>query len=213
MIKAVIFDMDGVISDTQGHYSQVESEILSRYGISLTPTEITEKYSGVRTKEFFQELLSQQSKPFDIDDLIQEEHEKIIELASKSVDTISGAIDLIKRLKDQGYKLAIASSSISKYVEFVLTTLEIKNYFDAIVSGDMVTNGKPDPEIFLLAANKLEIAPNLCLVIEDAKSGMEAARRAGMVCIGLVTDITKDFPTKNKVTGLNQITLEYIKFL
>jgi len=209
MIEAVIFDMDGVISDTQCLHAQVESEILKRYEINFTPEEITHKYAGVKTEEFFKELLDQQSKRYDLNEILDEKWQKMGEYASKSVNSIDGSPTLIKNLYIQ-YPLALASASNFNYVDSVLNTLKIKDYFSAIVTGNMVKNGKPDPESFLLAAKKINTKQKNCLVIEDGRSGMEAAHRANMYCIGLVPDTSKDYPTKNLVTHLSQITPEFI---
>ena len=210
MIKGIIFDMDGVISDTQKLHSKVESELLGRYGIKITPSEITAKYSGVRTKEFFDHLLRKQKQEYDLDLLIKEKWSQMAKFAAESVDAIDGSVELIQRLSRAGYPLAVASASNLNYVETVLKTLGIIDHFSGIVSGDMVSKGKPDPESFLLASSKIRIPPEYCLVIEDGVSGMQAAISGGMKCIGLVVDCSKSFPTKNLITSLLEITPDYI---
>ena len=210
MIKGIIFDMDGVISDTQKLHSKIESELLNRYGINITSSEITEKFSGVRDKEFFDKLLKEQNEKYDLNILMKEKWSRMEKFASKSVDAISGSIKLIQRLSQDGYPLAVASSSNLNYVETVLKTLDVFNHFSYIVSGDMVKKGKPDPESFLLASSKIQINPKNCLVIEDGISGMQAAVAGGMKCIGLVKDTNKSYPTKNLVISLSEITQDYI---
>jgi beta-phosphoglucomutase len=209
MITTVLFDMDGVISDTQKLHAAVESELLSDFDIHLSPEEISKKYSGVKTGEFFVELLNTQSKAYDIDSLMNKKWEMMQEMAQRGVDAVPGSIALIQRLRESGFPLAVASASNLAYVESVLRALNVRDAFGAIVSGDMVTNGKPDPESFLLAAQKLQAAPADCLVIEDGRSGMEAAKRAGMYCIGLVKD-NDVYPTTNTVTSLDSITIQYV---
>lgn len=203
--------MDGVISDTQKLHSKVESELLSRYGVDITPAEITKKYSGVKTKEFFDDVLKKQKQKYDLEPLLEEKWLKMSELAKKSVDSIQGARELVEELSVNNYKLAVASASNSNYVNTVLRKLEMKDYFLAVVSGDMVEKGKPNPESFLLASSMLNVAPENCLVIEDGTSGMEAAKLAGMKCIGLVEDKRRKYPTSNLVNSLSEITLDYIK--
>ena len=210
MIKGIIFDMDGVISDTQKIHSKIESELLAKYEIHIPPEEITQKYAGVRTKEFFDKLLSKQNKKYNIDALVNKKWGKLEKIAPLSVDAINGSINLIKSLYSKKYTMAVASASYSKYVQNVLKTLKIINYFSAIVSGDMVSKGKPNPESFLLAAKKIYLHPSQCLVIEDGINGMQAAKSANMKCIGLVDDINKIYPTKNLVTSLSKITLNYL---
>jgi len=202
--------MDGVISDTQKLHSTVESELLSRYGIKITPLEITVKYSGVRTKDFFDDLLKEQNQKYDLDLIMKEKWSQMEKLAAKSVEAISGSIELIHKLKNAGYLLAVASASNLNYVQTVLNTLKVINHFSYIVSGDMVKYGKPHPESFLLASAKIKISPENCLVIEDGVSGMQAAITGGMKCIGLVDNHNKSYPTKNLVNSLSEITLDYL---
>lgn len=205
--------MDGVISDTQKLHAKIESELLGRFGIKITPNELTKKYSGVRTKDFFDELLKQQTKKYDLDKLMKEKFSKMGKLASQSICPIKGSINLIKKFNKKNIPLAVGSSSDMKYVRSVLKKLNIIKYFDAVVSGDMVSRGKPDPEIFLLAASKIKINPKECLVIEDGISGMKAAKIAKMKCIGLVKNKSEKYPTKNLVLSLLEITDDYLKNL
>lgn len=205
--------MDGVISDTQKLHSRVESDLLSRYGVHISPEEITRKYAGMETSKIFDSFLKNQAKPYDLDGLMEEKWERIEILADKSIDSIDGSIGLIKRLYDAGFKMAVASASNRNYVERVIKSLNLEKYFEFLGGGDMVTNGKPDPEIFLLAASKIRVEPTDCLVIEDGISGMEAAGSANMKCIGLVDSREREYPTKNLVLSLNEITPEYLNNL
>ncbi|MFA6391323.1 MAG: HAD family phosphatase [Patescibacteria group bacterium] len=213
MVKAVIFDMDGVISDTQKFHSKVESELLGRFGIVITPAQITERYAGVKTTEFFTDLLEKNGASFDLDELMKEKWVMMENLSKSHVDEITGSVSLIKMLTEMNIKLAVASASDTKYVISVLDKLAIRDYFEAVVTGQMVSRGKPDPEIFLLAAEKIGVDPKNCVVIEDGKSGMQAAAAAQMKSIGLVNDKNADYPTKNLVTTLPEITFGYINKL
>jgi HAD superfamily hydrolase (TIGR01509 family) len=213
MIQGVIFDMDGVLTDTQKFHSKVESEILGRFGINLSPEEITRRYAGVRTREFFDDLLKNTGIEYDLDKLMEEKWKRMEALASKSVEAIDGAIELVERLKRNGLRLAVASASNKSYVKTALAKLRIFHHFDFVVSGDMVRKGKPDPESFLLAAKNSGVEPPFALVIEDGISGMEAARAAGMKCVGLVSDTKANVPTQNRVTHLDEITDRYIENL
>ncbi|MCK5641893.1 MAG: HAD family phosphatase [Gammaproteobacteria bacterium] len=203
--------MDGVISDTQKLHSKIESELLARYDVHITPENITKKYSGIRTKEFFYELLKNQKLEYNLDTLMNEKWNKMKKSALSSVDAIEGSVDLIKKLFSKNYALAVASASNLNYVQSVLKTLGIIDYFSYIVSGNMVSKGKPNPESFLLAASKIKVTPEKCLVIEDGVSGMEAAKSANMKCIGLVNDKNKSYPTENLVVSLSEITQNYLE--
>ena len=214
MIKAVIFDMDGVVSDTQKLHSRVESSILSRFGINITPEEITLRYSGVRTKEFFKELLTEANADFNLEELMLEKWEKMNELAKISVDYIDGIYELLDLLLNANIKLAVGTASSTKYALSVLNKLNISDKFLSIVTGDMVEKGKPDPAIFLLAAKNIDTDPNECLVIEDGISGMLAAKNANMKCIGLVKTIDYDkYPTINQILSLREMDMDYLKSL
>jgi HAD superfamily hydrolase (TIGR01509 family) len=206
MLQAVIFDMDGVISDTQVLHSTVESRLLARFGILIAPEEITRRYAGVRTRDFFAGLLATQSLPYDLDDVLAEKRDAMLELARQWVQEIPWSVALIRRLANNNIPLAVASSSNAPYVMTVLDELQIADYFKVVVNGDMVQQGKPHPECFLLAANLLWVSPAQCVVIEDAINGMLAAQDAGMHCIGLVADPTLSYPTKHLVTTLAEIT-------
>ncbi|MFA5092229.1 MAG: HAD family phosphatase [Candidatus Paceibacterota bacterium] len=211
MIKAIIFDMDGVVSDTQKLHSKVESEILSRFDINLTPDEITQRYSGVKTKEFVSQLLAEKGIETDIMQLMVEKWQKMEELAEQTVDPIDGIFEMLDQCKNLGLKMAIGTASNINYATKVLNSLNILNKFDFIVTGDMVKAGKPEPDIFLLAANKIKMLPTDCVVIEDGLNGMIAANRAGMKCIALVKNIDfNKYPTKNQVLSLHDIDQSYL---
>jgi len=213
MIKAIIFDMDGVISDTQKIHAKVEKEILSRFGINISSKEITKRYSGVKTSEFFDDILKRQPQPYNLNELMVEKWKRMTKLGEKSIDEIDGATELIRHLHNTGFKMAVASASNQAYVKNVIRSLNLEKYFEFLVSGDMVTKGKPDPEIFLLAASKLQVNPKNCLVIEDGTSGMQAAKMGNMKCIGLVKSKNDEYPTKNLVLSLKEITPDYINNL
>jgi len=211
MIKAIIFDMDGVISDTQKLHSRVESELLSRFDVNITPDEITQRYSGVKTKEFINNLLINAGVEFDINALMVEKWQKMEELASKIVDPIDGIYELLDLCKTLNLKIAVGTASNINYATKVLKSLNIFDKFDFIATSDMVKAGKPEPDIFLLSAEKIGMLPVDCVVIEDGINGMIAASRAGMKCIGLVKNVdTEKYPTKNQVLSLREIDENYL---
>jgi len=214
MKKASIFDMDGVVSDTQKQHAQVESVLLNRYGIKISPAEITARFSGVRTSKFFEELFREKGVSVDIDTLIKEKWERMIKLTENNIEAIPGAIRLINQLKEKKFKLGLASGSTTEFIKTVISKLDLKDKFSAITSSDEVKRGKPDPEIFLLTAQKLSVPPHRCIVIEDGISGMIAAKKAGMKCIGLVAnDDNKDYPADKVVRSLEELTVEDINNL
>jgi beta-phosphoglucomutase family hydrolase len=216
MIKAIIFDMDGVISDTQKIHSALESEILNNHGIKITPEEITAKYSGRRAIDFFTELF----KEADIDisqekisKLVHDKRDKMIESLKKNTPPIPGIFELVDRLCNANLKLGIASTSTLPNINVVVDKLNLKDKFTVLTSGHEVKDGKPAPDVFLLAAERLDVLPHECIVIEDGISGMQAAAAAKMKCIGYVPDKDKKYPADILVTHLDEITLELIGVL
>lgn len=212
-LKAIIIDMDGVISDTQKVHAKVESDILGKFGVHIEPDEITRRYAGMKAKNFFHDLLKDQPMPYDVDQLMVEKWKMMAELGDGIIDGIDGSVELIQNLYDMGYKMAVASASDQLYVQKIIKSLNLEKYFEYLISGDMVKHGKPDPEIFLLAASKLGIEPESCLVIEDGVSGMVGAKAGNMKCIGLVPSKDREYPTENLVLSLREVTEEYLENL
>jgi len=205
--KAIIWDMDGVISDTQRLHALVESELLARYGIDINPKDMTAKYAGRRTEEVFSELLKEKGAVnYNIDELMREKWERATALLDE-LEPIPGVINLIKEASTQRIPQSVASASGKKYVNAVLTKLGLISYFEAIITGDDISKGKPDPEIFLKAASAMSVKPNDCVVVEDGRSGMTGAKKAGMLCIGLVYD-KADYPADILVNSLTKLKLK-----
>lgn len=209
MVQAVLFDMDGVISDTQKMHDGAASDILRKHGVFLSPEEIYTRYAGIRSGEWFTELL--RGKNLDISAVLKEKQDSVQKEAEESAAPIEGVVELINKLKDNGFRIAVASSSNRPFIDTILTKLNIADKFDTIASGDEVTYGKPNPEIFLLAARRLQVSPENCLVIEDSRSGMTAAKRAGMACVGLVPNVRAAYPADVLVNSLTELTIRQIR--
>ena len=187
MIQACIFDLDGVIVDTAHYHFLAWKRLAHELGYNLTLLE-NERLKGVSRMQSLEIVLELAGVS------LNDEHKKI--LADKKnawfgeyIERMSGeeifpgVKQLIRDLKANGMRVGLASSS--KNARTVVRRLEIQDEFDATVDGTMIQNTKPDPEIFLLTAQLLGVAPTSCLVIEDAEAGIEAAIAAGMKCIGI----------------------------
>jgi beta-phosphoglucomutase len=187
LIKAIIFDLDGVIVDT-AHYHYISWKRLAQeLGIDLTladneklkgvsrirSMEIILALGGVTLGEEEKERLANRKNTWFVDHLERMAPEEIF----------PGVRELIRKLKEKGLRIALASSS--KNAKTVIQLLHIEQEFDVVVDGNMISRSKPDPEIFLLAADKLGLPPGECLVFEDAEAGVEAAKAAGMKCVGI----------------------------
>ncbi len=198
--------MDGVISDTQELHAEVESALLAEHGITMTPEEITREYAGIPDHTMFRELFERHAvHTCSVEDAVRTKWGRMHRAKNNRIVPIPYAITLIKNLKREGFKLAIASASPKVFIEEVLRTLRIFSNFDVVVSAYEVPKGKPAPDIFLFAAAQLGVAPREAVVIEDGRSGMVGARVAGMACIGLIPGGTGDFPATILVSSLSEI--------
>jgi haloacid dehalogenase superfamily, subfamily IA, variant 3 with third motif having DD or ED/haloacid dehalogenase superfamily, subfamily IA, variant 1 with third motif having Dx(3-4)D or Dx(3-4)E len=210
MMEAVIFDMDGVVSDTQQFHAQVESRLLSDLGVQMSPEQITTRYAGRATEVWFPEALAGYGIEVDaasVSALMATKWQLTWEMVRGRLQEISGASQLIRQLWSAGLRLAVASSSTRPFILEVLAELRLRPYFHTIVSSQQVERGKPAPDIFLLAAQQLAVPPAQTVVIEDGISGMVGARAAGMPSIGLVAKVDDCYPATLLVTTLEEITL------
>jgi beta-phosphoglucomutase len=187
VIKACIFDLDGVIVDTAHYHFLAWKRLAKELGIDLT-LEDNEKLKGVsrmRSLEIILELGGVSLSDHDKEMLANKKNSWFVDYVERMApeEIFPGVRQLLQELKKKGLKVALASSS--KNAQTVIKLLHIQHEFDAIVDGGMIVHSKPDPEIFLLAAKKLGVDPEECLVFEDAEAGVEAAVAAGMKCIGI----------------------------
>lgn len=183
MIKGVIFDNDGVIVDSEPLHHLAEKKTMAPYNIDITKEEY-KNYVGVGTRKMFTDWIHKYHLPFKPEDLIPQHEQNLIEIFKELVVPTPGVIDFIKYLHQKKYLLAVASSSYRNLVQIGIMKHNLMQYFQTIITGDDVKRVKPEPDIFLLAAKRLEIPPAECLVIEDSSVGVQAAKAAGMICAG-----------------------------
>lgn len=187
MIKAVIFDMDGVISDTLPIHSEAESRVLLRYGIHISPQEILREFNAVPDNVMFETIFQRFNTKFNLQNVEEEKWQLFQELAKDKIVPIPGSLELIDVLSKNKFILGLASSAPLRIINLVLETLRIRNKFREVVCTEEVEHGKPFPDIFLLVAERLKANSLNCLVIEDAPLGIKAAKAAGMKCIAITT--------------------------
>lgn len=185
MIKAIIFDNDGVLVDSQHLHVEVEAKSLSKYGITVTSKELL-GYSGAKLHHMFEDLFRKHGVKTDPVEAARKHEVEGQLYVAQHAEPVNGALRLVEEAKKH-YKVALASGAPDAYVTNVLKKLKLQDKFDFIMTGDDVKYAKPNPEIFVKAAQGLKVNPSECLVIEDAPQGIEAAKAAGMKCIGLLT--------------------------
>lgn len=180
-IKAILFDMDGVIFDTEREYLKEWNKIFEKYGYEMKK-EIYVSVMGrgrKKVKEIFKENFGDD---LPIEEMYIEKDKMLKEaIENNEVPLKQGALELLEFLKKNGYKTALATSAKKDRVKSQVTHAKMNNLFDAIVCADDIVNSKPDPEIFLKAAEKVNIKPENCIVIEDSEAGIRAAFNAGMI--------------------------------
>ncbi len=166
MVKAVIFDMDGVLVDNQDIHIEAFHVICKKYGVPFNGREDFMKLFGMGNEQIMAVLLPEQAKTMGWRALADEKESLYREIFEKIIAPVKGLPEFLHALKAEGYKIAVGSSGSKENVEFVLEKCHIGEYFDVIVNGDMVTHCKPDPEIYLTTAEKLGLKPEECAVVE-----------------------------------------------
>ncbi len=208
-IQAVLFDLDGVIVFTDKYHYMGWKRLAEEKGWTFNE-EINHKLRGVSRLESLAVILEKNKVSLPEDEIQQLAElknsyyvESLKEIGKR--DIFPGSIKFIKRCKDKGLLVALCSSS--KNARHVTDKLNISGLFDAFVTGWDITKTKPDPQIFLLAAEMLDVSPRLCVVFEDAASGVEAAKAAGMKVIG-IGDREQLSGADKVVTAFDEVTLE-----
>ncbi|MFC5449900.1 HAD family hydrolase [Paenibacillus aestuarii] len=184
MLKAVLFDMDGVIIDSEPLHFRSDQLLMKTFGIEMSVADL-EVYVGMRDPDMLTQIILKYGLKTSLPELLSMQlNHKISLLREKDAFAIDGIVDLIQSISDHHIQIGLASSSSRAFIEAVLDKLGIASNFDCIISGYEVEKGKPDPDIFLKAASLLGVSPEHCLVIEDSGHGVKAAKAAGMKCIG-----------------------------
>ena len=182
---AVIFDMDGVLVDTGEFHFQAWSRALSEHGIPLTSEQFRATF-GMNNATILAVILGQTPTP-ELLIKISDRKEQLFRQAVRGrVQPLPGVQVWLERLEAAGVRQAIASSAPPANIDALVDELDLRTYFDVIVSGSELP-GKPDPALFLKAARLIGVLPKRCVVVEDAVVGVEAARRAGMKCVAITT--------------------------
>lgn len=208
-MDAVIFDMDGVIVDSEPIYDQVTAEHLLELGVAADPA-FFDTLRGLDLIDVWKRIQSEYALPQPVDELAEASRMRLDDHFEhlNPLEPTDGCIELLSRLGEERIPLALASSSRSSRIEIILRRLKIRDAFAVAIGGEQVSNGKPSPEIFLKAAELLNVTAASCVVIEDSTRGLEAARAAGMTRVGVITDAgppAADFEADLVVGSLSEL--------
>lgn len=189
-INAVLFDMDGVIFDTERVYLEHWIQVFEKYGYEMKK-EVYVSVMGTGRQNVMKTFKEIYGEDLPIIEMYKEKDALLIQAIEEGkVPMKPGAKEILKFLKENKIKAALATSAKRNRMDMQLKMGNIENEFDAIICGDDITNSKPDPEIFLKAAQKISVAPENCAVVEDSPSGIKAAHRAEMMALH-VEDLKK----------------------
>ncbi len=184
MIEAIIFDMDGTLVDTEPFNTEIEKSLFKLNKIEISEEE-HQKYIGVASDAMWLEIAKRNKLQIPVSELIEQNHKESFRYLSEveQIPIMPGLVELLEKLQTKKYPMAVASSSTPEIIDLILKKTNLKNYFQVIVSAQETGKSKPEPDVFLLAAEKLGIKPVNCLAVEDSENGIKAAIAAGMTCV------------------------------
>jgi beta-phosphoglucomutase family hydrolase len=186
--KAVIYDMDGLMIDSEPIHAESWKILLKKYNHDFDdiPKEQISKYLGMRVFEVSKGLVEILKLKVDHNQLFFQKEEIFLGLIQEKCESMPGLTESLELFKKNNFKIALASSATKKYINIILDKLKIGKFFDVIISGDNVEHEKPHPETYLTACKKLKLNPDNCIVFEDAEKGIQSAKSAGCKCVAIV---------------------------
>ena len=178
---AFIFDMDGVIIDSEPIHSRVKMDTFHHFGLPFEEADLIH-YMGRTSNETFGEVIAKEGRhDLQVEDLVRYKHEHYLEvLQSGTIEPIEGAVELIRHLYDEGIPLALATSSWERVMDTVLDAFKIRPYFQSVLSGSTLPKSKPDPAIYKLLCDTYHLDPAQCVFIDDSQKNVDAARAFGI---------------------------------
>lgn len=182
---AFLFDLDGVIIDSSEFHKQSWVVLMSSKGINFSEEDFKITF-GKRNEEILKDYFPDLPES-EIKKMSYEKEELYRKFAKGNIKPIDGSIDTLSFIKENGFKIALVSSTPKENIDFIFKELNVDKFFDVVVSGTDIMQGKPNPECYLIAAAKLGVKPQRCYVVEDSEHGLEAGKKSGAKCIGITT--------------------------
>ena len=209
----VLWDLDGTLIDSAGHHWLAWRDTLAAEGRVVAPADFADSF-GRRNDEILRNLYGDTLAPEWIERVSESKEEAYRRLLrEEGLVALPGAMGWLARLREAGWRQALASSAPRPNIDAVLAILGLGGYLDAVVSADDVGRGKPDPAVFLAAALRLGLPPGRCVVVEDAPAGLEAARRAGMRSIGVLSHHHRELSADLVVPSLDAVPADAFEAL
>jgi HAD superfamily hydrolase (TIGR01509 family) len=188
---AVIFDMDGVIVDSEPRHERAFLKLFDELGYADSHGIHFPDYYGRSDKVLFEDFIEKHQPPQSIDELLDRRHAHLVEMLRKEQPVFEGLPDILEKCAKR-WPIAVASGSLHTVIDEVLAIKNLRQHFDAVVSSQDVPRGKPHPDIFLHTAALLKTEPARCVVIEDSDAGITAANAAGMQSVAITNSFTPD---------------------
>ncbi len=189
-IEAILWDMDGTLSDTEPLHQLAYQQWLARFNVDFSEEDYRQ-FLGATDRVICETLIDSHKLPVSAEQMMLEKEELVLDLLRSQATPRPGVTAVLAAARRYKLKMAVASSSALATIELVLDTLQIRHQFDQLASGEEVEHSKPAPDVFLLAAKRLGVAPETCLVIEDSINGILAAKAAGMKCLAVACESTR----------------------
>jgi beta-phosphoglucomutase len=215
---ALIFDMDGVLVNSNPFHVQKWKEFLEERRIPYNAEDLPKQILGIRNDTAFQRFFGRELGEGELEKLSEGLEASFRAVFRPHAQPLPGLKALIDECHAEGIPLAVASSAMSKNVDFVVDTLKLRPYFAAIATGDDVSRPKPDPEIYLKTAEQLGLAPVKCVAFEDSFVGIESAKRAGMKCVAIAStfpaeELRRQTQADLVVKGFEELSLSRLREL
>ncbi|OGD84588.1 hypothetical protein A2165_02420 [Candidatus Curtissbacteria bacterium RBG_13_40_7] len=217
-IRGVIYDLDDLMVNSYPLHMEAMLKIFEKYGKDMgnLPSQMVKNMVGRRIKDILTDLIGFFELDVDFEKFSKERSDIFLALVKSKIKPMPGLLKSLRLFTENNFKIALGSSGTKKYINIVLKKFSIKDYFNVIVTGDDVKNGKPNPETYLVSAQKLGLKPQNTLVLEDATNGIESAKVAGCWCIAVKNKNTPPQDLSRAdiiVKSLEEIDLDLINSL